>query len=111
MAAQGTPSTDCGRVQHVRDVLGHPRRRGLLDELASLGSEHVRFETLVDRVVSRGPSDRDAVASDLHHVHLPKLAELGVISYDTERRHVTHHTCRVADVLALVCDVMEAPDD
>jgi uncharacterized protein YqfB (UPF0267 family) len=107
MAAQGYSGTNRNRVQRVQDVLGDPRRRSVLQELAALSTEEVSFETLADRVAQRDAMDRDRIVHDLHHIHLPKLADLGVITYDAENRHITHHTCRVADVLALASEALE----
>ncbi|EJN58736.1 hypothetical protein HSB1_32140 [Halogranum salarium B-1] len=91
----------------MQDVLGDPRRRRVLRELADLPTEQVDFETLADRVAQTAPTDRERLASDLHHIHLPKLADLGVITYDAKHRTITHHTCRVADVLALASEALE----
>ncbi|WP_139246539.1 DUF7344 domain-containing protein [Halogranum amylolyticum] len=91
----------------MQEVLSDPRRRSILQELAALADEEVSFETLVDRVAKQEPVDRDRLASDLHHIHLPKLADLGVITYDAQSRNITHHTCRVADVLALASEALE----
>lgn len=107
MAVQGHSSADRNRVQRVQEVLGNPQRRSVLQELASLAGDEVSFETLADRVAQREPLDRDRVASDLHHIHLPKLADLGVITYDVNSQRITHHTCRVADVLALASEALE----
>jgi hypothetical protein len=107
MAAQGYSGTNRDRIKRVQDVLGDPRRRSVLQELSALADEDVDFETLVDRVAQREPGERDRLASDLHHIHLPKLADLGVITYDAKRRDITHHTCRVADVLALASEALE----
>jgi hypothetical protein len=92
----------------VQEVLGNPHRRSVLQELAALAGEEVSFETLADRVAQRESLDRDRVASDLHHIHLPKLADLGVITYNANTQHITHHTCRVADVLALASEALES---
>jgi hypothetical protein len=107
MAAQGYTGTNRDRIQRVRDVLGDPRRRSALQELSTLADDEVNFETLVDRLAAREAVDRDRLAGNLHHIHLPKLADLGVITYDAETREITHHTCRVADVLALASEALE----
>lgn len=68
----------CLANRHRRFLLYHlgNRERTSVDELASaLATE---FYGPADRR-SRGP---DAVATELRHNHLPKLAELSVVDYD-----------------------------
>lgn len=107
MAIEGYSGANRGRIDRVRDVLSDPRRRLVLQELADHPTENIDFETLVGRMCESNPTTRTQLASDLHHIHLPKLADLGVITYDTERRYITHRTCRVADVLALAGEALE----
>jgi len=81
----------------VFDVLGEPRRNRAvrvlqdhetpmsLDRLASL------VESDGSSDVGTGPRSRDERRSrtDLHHNHLPKLDDAGVIRYDSDERVVT----------------------
>ncbi len=89
------------------DALAHPRRRNVLEALSDLSADPVDFDTLVDRVSrletgeGRTDPDRRQIATSLHHIHLPKLADIGVIVYDSRRRRVSHQRTRVADVLAV----------
>lgn len=68
----------------LRSLSAH-RRRNVLDFLLNAEAEQVAFDALVDHVVeeetSSPPPDREAVASSLHHSHLPKLAEEGLVVY------------------------------
>lgn len=66
--------------RHRRHVIRHLRR----DATGTTG-----FETLVDRVHERAREstdipvrDREELAAELHHVHLPKLAAHGVVDFD-----------------------------
>ncbi|WP_121821506.1 DUF7344 domain-containing protein [Halostella salina] len=72
----------------VFELLASRRRRFVLYALADTDGE-VPFDALVAQVVEwetagltppRGHEDR--VATALHHVHLPRLAAEGVVSYD-----------------------------
>ena len=54
---------------------------------------------IVAQDTERGPKDRKSVATTLHHVHLPKSAEAGLIEYDPRsgtiryNRHLSHEEC------------------
>lgn len=73
------------------------RRRTVLAALAELGFPVVVDElaaAVVEREMEPGAPDEpvDQIATELHHVHLPKMDSLGVIDYDhTANRVVTSH--------------------
>lgn len=80
-------------VPGVLDSLSARRRRAVLDYLSSTQASEVPIEALVDHVVdtvAQSPApDREAVVATLHHRHLPKLDEEGLVDYDAERGSVT----------------------
>lgn len=69
------------------------RRRLAIDILAGRSSP-VELEGLAARITARGngsAADEESierVAITLHHTHLPKMAEMGVVDYDPESRTV-----------------------
>lgn len=73
----------------VFDALRHPRRRYLLSALAdeselsltSLATDIVAWEDDVPREDVRTEA-RERCRIALHHVHLPKLAEFGIVDYE-----------------------------
>lgn len=78
------------------DLLSDHRRRSVLRCLdAHEGSKPVRIGTLVDRISaegsSTGPADdaHERIRIQLHHNHLPKLEDHGIIEYDPARERVT----------------------
>ncbi|WP_207591654.1 DUF7344 domain-containing protein [Halomontanus rarus] len=83
-------------LDSIFDLLSHHRRRAVLDLLLT----HDRPLTLTDlrnEVVARErdteiteiPEKRvNGVHVDLYHVHIPKLVEAGVATYDRERKLV-----------------------
>ena len=90
------PSTTLGDLRPAdrHRVLTSERRRLTLDILAGTGAAVERVE-LARGIVAREDGidavDEDAilhVAITLHHVHLPLIAELGVLAYDPESRVV-----------------------
>lgn len=80
---------DHPEVERVFSSLTARRRRVILDYLLEAEGGRATFDELVDHVVeanARSPSpDREAVATSLHHTHLPKLADGGLVHYDSER--------------------------
>jgi len=88
--AELTELTDGDRYE----VLASSRRRTVIDALAdspgpvsleSLASSVAALEPQVD------PSDDSAVqtiAVSLHHTHLPKMADYGVLEYDADANRV-----------------------
>mgnify|MGYP000583101868 CR=1 FL=1 len=77
-------------------VLAVERRRVTCDALAACDEGPIPLEALADAVANRDPDvedgDRaaDDVATTLHHVHLPLLAEAGVLEYDAGANLVTY---------------------
>jgi len=73
-------------------LLSNDRRRHVLDALAGVdGTMDAR--RLAERVgelsePGGGDVDVEAILLALHHVHLPKLADADVVTYDPETRDV-----------------------
>lgn len=86
MAARDKPDLD-----EIIDVLTHRYRRYILYHLTH-DSEAVDFDKLVssldnweaDQNGKIRNGSRTSVEIQLHHVHLPKLVEAGVITFDAE---------------------------
>ncbi|WP_436925993.1 DUF7344 domain-containing protein [Halosimplex amylolyticum] len=88
-------STDAGLNTEARyDLLADGRRRLALAELAER-SAPVALEDLATAVAAReteAPSPSvdvvERVAVSLHHAHLPRAADLGVVDYDPETKQI-----------------------
>lgn len=84
-----------GSWEELDALLGEERRRHVVALLLS-GDEPLSLDELAKRVAERERSDVDAsdgehlesVRVSLHHLHLPKLSEVGVLDYDSESRFV-----------------------
>lgn len=78
-----------GGSDAVLSVLAGQRRRDILAHLLETETGAVAFRDLVTHLVEREPDpespDRKTVAGTLHHVHLPVLAEVGLVDYESER--------------------------
>jgi hypothetical protein len=83
-----------GDIDDAFQVLANPHRRAIVSSL--LDQEAGTFEDeLVDDVLREGTSPVDGpaktrshVAVKLHHVHLPKLADLGLIEWNRDQQFV-----------------------
>jgi hypothetical protein len=70
-------------------LVADQRRRRLLKHLQHNGNSKVQVDDLVDRLYQAGTAEaddrqmsRDELATQLHHSHLPKLTDFGVIEHD-----------------------------
>ena len=83
------PSTDL-----LFELLADRRRRHILQCLTDQPDGVAEFTDLVDAVVGHesetDAGDRETVRTSLYHVHLPKLAEAGVIDYDMRSEAVRY---------------------
>lgn len=72
------------------ETLGHPQRNLVLRTIRDRGTS-VKLDELASRVeVDPGEENRQSGgAAKLHHVHLPKLHDAGVITYDADSQTVT----------------------
>lgn len=81
-----------GFLDEMFDVLSDRRRRYVLYALRDADSA-VEMDDIVSFVVDRERIDTDGhrsqVRTALHHVHLPKLADVGAVEYDTGRETCT----------------------
>jgi len=75
-------------IDKLHRILASERRRLILSYLATTSAETTGIDELINAVARRehphrGPATyREHIEIDLHHVHLPKLADAGVIEYD-----------------------------
>jgi DNA-binding transcriptional ArsR family regulator len=76
---QGVASPD--RIDRLLDALSHRRRRHALYELRGADGA-VAVADLADAVAADLDAARDRVAASLHHHHVPKLSDAGLVDYD-----------------------------
>lgn len=72
------------------------RRRQVIRELRQDPTNSATLDELVDRLFEAEPvaadpaTDRERLAIQLYHSHLPKLADHGVVEYDRQRGTVQY---------------------
>lgn len=86
-----------GLTETERHSLLLAERRRLALTILAERTTAVRFEDLAAEIAERedgcDPTDAETVHCievTLHHNHLPKMADLGVIDYDRESGHLVH---------------------
>lgn len=77
------------------ELLAAKHRRSVLQvvtaEMGAFGLHELAREVAANEDDDADESQVEQVAIALHHVHLPKMAELGVLSYDAERHQIEPH--------------------
>lgn len=75
-------------LDEIFGVLADPMRREVIRYCADHANEPTDLDTIVDYLAEQrrdeDPVDRDRIAIRLHHLHLPKLAETGLVEFDPE---------------------------
>lgn len=81
-------------VDRLLSALSNGCNRYVLDHFRQSAEDVASLQELAEHAASqgagRGGTDTDSVAAYLHHVGLPKLAETGVIDYDSRRKTVRY---------------------
>ncbi len=106
VSTPGIDGPDAG-VDAMLDVLGSRQRRHVLSALVDRHAP-VALDDLVAAVAARGTETpgadapdarRDGLRTRFHHVHLPKLDDVGLVEYDHDARTV-EATARLRSVAA-----------
>lgn len=82
------PQTD--RVDALLRILADSERRRILTSLWSAPAESVALEELTQRA-SDTDRDLEHTRIRLHHRHLPKLEQAGLVTYDSHANTVEYH--------------------
>jgi len=95
------------------DLVADRNRRAIIRQLRRAEHDETTVDTLVDQLhggeSATGydpPSDRDALLAQLHHNHLPKLADRDVIDFDPTDGTVRY---RAPDRIESVLDGLSDP--
>lgn len=98
-------------VDDIMDITAEPYRRRILSHLSSIPEDRCSVAELIDALQSKGTGDdlsEKRLRQRLHHIHLPKLRDHGLIGYDDEENDVRYiGSPRLESFL----DQMESPGD
>ena len=81
-------SEDVTRLDDALSVLSSSLRRDLLWHMLEQGDDMYGWDDLAELLAKEHTLDERTIRSRLAHIHLPKMADLGVIEYDRERETV-----------------------
>lgn len=92
----GTADDRTPVLDEVFGVLAHPMRREIIRFCADRANEPTDLDAVVDHLTEQRlddePPDRDRIALRLHHLHLPKLADTGLVDFDPESGQLVYRT-------------------
>lgn len=105
-------NTQTVSTEEALALLSDGRRRQVLRHLIGTGGSAVELTGLIDGITSGEPRVEGEygpaahrVRTRLHHVHLPKLAEAGIVEYDPQSATVRYHrSVRIERLLSVVAD-------
>ena len=84
-------------IDTILELLAHKHRRDLLGYLYDGPAGEPTLDELAEHVIEREMSvrnerpSREAVELQLRHIHVPKLAEAGLLEYDGHDQRVRYH--------------------
>jgi len=101
--------TQTASTETLLRAVADPERRAILRHLHATDSRAVGVDDLAEAIESRDrPTDDGRTAVELHHAHLPVLADAEVIEFDRERGSVAYRgDDRVEALLEFVSDRLE----
>lgn len=108
-----TTELQATRPKELLSVVSDPRRRSVLRYLSEYddgeaGVDELAARLRADRDRRGGPAGTNGERITLEHVHLPKLAEAGVVTYDADEGTVRyHHHESVEKLLRFVAEELE----
>lgn len=100
-------------IDDLHRLLASERRRLLLSYLTTRSGDPVSRDDLVAVVVESEYPDPGAethrvrVETDVHHVHLPKLADAGAVDYDPVAETVKYHGSEKLETLLATSNEIE----
>jgi hypothetical protein len=77
-------------LDEIFKLLVNTQRRHILTHLIETTDQPVPLEALVEHLQTHTDTNREQLQTRLHHLHLPKLADCGVIEYNSSLRLVSY---------------------
>jgi hypothetical protein len=93
-------------------LLNRYERRCVIRFLQESEEGSASFDDIVNHLRERNPTadDRDKVDISLQHTHLPKLATIGAVEYDSRSETVRYHGDELVEALLETTPETDASD-
>lgn len=80
-------------LSRALSVLENKQRRDVLAAIMEANTRTMTIDDLVDTMIKRGTQEtiKEETEVQLHHIHLPKLAEEGLIEFDPRSGQLRYH--------------------
>ncbi|WP_435158702.1 DUF7344 domain-containing protein [Haladaptatus sp. DFWS20] len=88
-SSSDNPDKRCS-LDELFKLLADRHRRHILTYLVTHADQPVPLEALVEHLERHTDTDRERLVIRLHHLHLPKLADYGVIEYNSSLQLVSY---------------------
>lgn len=82
--------TDADRLDAYLGLLADTDRRQLIVQLQAHPRDSITLQELTTQLTTT-TAERDRLRLCLHHIHLPKLAEAGILDYDSITNTIEYH--------------------
>ncbi|GAA0679247.1 ArsR family transcriptional regulator [Natronoarchaeum mannanilyticum] len=93
---QAVATTNPLSLDATFDALADAERRTILHYLTDAADHEATVDELVSHITQQEAShtgelpSRDSIEMRLHHIHLPKLVEVGLVEYDTRTEQLRY---------------------
>lgn len=101
-----------GEINQRFALLDQYERRCIIHFLQEAETGHVSISDLVSHLQKQDPTpdESDKLAIALHHNHLPKLAEIDVVNFDSRSETVRYNGDELVEVLLELTPERHIPD-
>ncbi|WP_266082864.1 DUF7344 domain-containing protein [Haladaptatus caseinilyticus] len=77
-------------LDEIFTLLANTQRRHILTHLIETADQPVPLEALVEYLQTHTDTNPEKLQTRLHHLHLPKLADYGVIEYNSSLQLISY---------------------
>ncbi|WP_266082905.1 DUF7344 domain-containing protein [Haladaptatus caseinilyticus] len=102
MPTDATPPTSEPSFDTLFTLLANQQRRSILSHLTTMQGMTISHQALVDVLTHSLAVSRERLRLNLHHRHLPKLADCNLVEYDSEEETIRYQSSdRLEDLLEI----------